>query len=84
MGIKQLYSHQAETADAVHSGSNVVLVTSTSSGKTLSYNPPILSRLYNHPEERALYIFPTKALANDQLDQIRRFGLTDGESFFPG
>lgn len=74
MGITQLYTHQAQTADAVHSGSNVVLVTSTSSGKTLSYNLPILSRLYNHPEERALYIFPTKALANDQLDQIRRFG----------
>lgn len=75
MGIKQLYSHQSEATEAVHSGSNVVLVTSTSSGKTLSYNLPVLSRLYNHPEERALYIFPTKALANDQLDQIRRFGM---------
>ncbi|UUZ84574.1 DEAD/DEAH box helicase [Paenibacillus sp. P26] len=75
MGIKQLYSHQAQTSDAVNCGSNIVLVTSTSSGKTLSYNLPILSRLYKHPEERALYIFPTKALANDQLDQIRRFGM---------
>lgn len=74
MEIIQLYSHQAEAAEAVQSGSSVVLVTSTSSGKTLSYNLPILSRLYNHPEDRALYIFPTKALANDQLDQIRRFG----------
>ncbi|TMV47041.1 DEAD/DEAH box helicase [Paenibacillus mesophilus] len=74
MGIKQLYIHQAQAADAVRSGSNVVLVTSTSSGKTLSYNLPIISYLYNHPTERALYIFPTKALANDQLDQIKRFG----------
>ncbi|REK76080.1 DEAD/DEAH box helicase [Paenibacillus paeoniae] len=74
MGIEQLYIHQAQAVDAVQSGSNVVLVTSTSSGKTLSYNLPILSHLYNHPIDRALYIFPTKALANDQLDQIKRFG----------
>ncbi|SDT09646.1 DEAD/DEAH box helicase domain-containing protein [Paenibacillaceae bacterium GAS479] len=76
MGINRLYIHQAQTTDAVQSGSNVVLVTSTSSGKTLSYNLPILSHLYRNPDERALYIFPTKALANDQLDQIKRFGIT--------
>jgi DEAD/DEAH box helicase domain-containing protein len=75
MEIKQLYSHQAQTSNAVNSGSNVVLVTSTSSGKTLSYNLPILSRLYSNPDERALYIFPTKALANDQLEQIKRFSM---------
>jgi DEAD/DEAH box helicase domain-containing protein len=74
MGIQQLYIHQAQAMEAVQSDSNVVLVTSTSSGKTLSYNLPILSHLYQHPDDRALYIFPTKALANDQLEQIKRFG----------
>lgn len=73
MGIKQLYIHQSQAANAAESGANVVLVTSTSSGKTLSYNLPVLSRLYQNPAERALYIFPTKALANDQLEQIKRF-----------
>ncbi|MHA6482853.1 DEAD/DEAH box helicase [Paenibacillus sp. strain BS8-2] len=74
MKIEQLYIHQAQAADAIEAGSNVVMVTSTSSGKTLSYNVPILSHLYGNPSDRALYIFPTKALANDQLDQIKRFG----------
>ncbi|MHA0855681.1 DEAD/DEAH box helicase [Paenibacillus sp. CMAA1364] len=74
MGINQLYVHQKQAAEAIQSGSNVVMVTSTSSGKTLSYNLPILSHLYHHPNDRALYLFPTKALANDQLDQIKRFG----------
>ncbi|WP_054939238.1 DEAD/DEAH box helicase [Paenibacillus ihuae] len=74
MGINQLYVHQAQTVEAVHRESNVVLVTSTSSGKTLSYNLPILSYLYDHPNDKALYLFPTKALANDQLDQLKRFG----------
>lgn len=74
MGIKQLYIHQAQAVEAVQSGANIVLVTSTSSGKTLSYNLPILSHLYRYPDDRALYLFPTKALANDQLDQIKRFG----------
>ncbi|MCA0757016.1 DEAD/DEAH box helicase [Paenibacillus sp. N4] len=75
MGIKQLYIHQAQAAEAVQEGANVVLVTSTSSGKTMSYNLPILSHLYHHSEDRALYLFPTKALANDQLDQIKRFSV---------
>lgn len=74
MGITQLYIHQAQTAEAVKAGRNVVLVTSTSSGKTMSYNLPVLSHLYNHPDKKALYIFPTKALANDQLEQMKRFG----------
>ncbi|WP_164821596.1 DEAD/DEAH box helicase [Paenibacillus koleovorans] len=73
MGISKLFLHQAQAAEAVQSGSNVVLVTSTSSGKTLSYNLPILSQLYANPSARALYVYPTKALANDQLDQMNRF-----------
>lgn len=75
MGISQLYIHQAQAAEAVDAGKNVVLSTSTSSGKTLSYNLPILSQLYKNPLQKALYIFPTKALANDQLEQIKRFSL---------
>lgn len=74
MGINQLYVHQELAVNAVHEESNVVLVTSTSSGKTLSYNLPILNYLYDHPDDKALYLFPTKALANDQLDQLKRFG----------
>jgi len=75
MGIQQLYLHQVKALEAIRRGENVVLVTSTSSGKTLSYNLPILEYLYQHPDKRALYIFPTKALANDQMAQIGRFNL---------
>lgn len=75
MGIHRLYQHQATALDAVRRGENVVLVTSTASGKTLSYNLPILEHLYNHPDRRALYIFPTKALTHDQMEQIGRFNV---------
>src|ERR1700746_887328 len=61
-GIKELYSHQAATAELVHSGKNVVVVTPTASGKTLCYNLPILNAILKSAENRALYLFPTKAL----------------------
>ena len=70
-GIAQLYSHQAEAIGHVLEGRNVVVVTPTASGKTLCYNLPVLNRLMEEPETRALYLFPTKALAMDQLHELQ-------------
>jgi len=69
-GIKELYSHQAATAELVQSGRNVVVVTPTASGKTLCYNLPVLNAVLENPDTRALYLFPTKALAQDQLAKL--------------
>jgi DEAD/DEAH box helicase domain-containing protein len=69
-GIHQLYSHQAAAAEAVHEGKNVVIVTPTASGKTLCYNLPVLHAILENPDSRALYLFPTKALAQDQLAEL--------------
>jgi len=69
-GIQQLYSHQAAAAEAVHAGKNVVVVTPTASGKTLCYNLPILNAILESSDSRALYLFPTKALAQDQLAEL--------------
>ncbi|MGB8459801.1 MAG: DEAD/DEAH box helicase [Candidatus Acidiferrum sp.] len=68
--IRQLYTHQAIAAEAVHEGKNVVVVTPTASGKTLCYNLPILNSILENPDTRALYLFPTKALAQDQLSEL--------------
>ncbi len=69
-GIRRLYSHQGDAVRAVHAGENVVIVTPTASGKTLCYNLPVLDRILKEPETRALYLFPTKALAQDQLSEL--------------
>src|SRR5712664_2029813 len=69
-GIRQLYSHQAAAAGAVHAGKNVVVVSPTASGKTLCYNLPILNAILESSDSRALYLFPTKALAQDQLAEL--------------
>lgn len=69
-GIKQLYSHQAHAMELVHQKKNVILVTPTASGKTLCYNIPVLQNILEEPETRAIYLFPTKALANDQMTEI--------------
>ncbi len=69
-GIYHLYTHQAEAIQAVLSGENVCVVTPTASGKTLCYNVPVLNSLFNDPEGRALYLFPTKALSQDQLKEL--------------
>ena len=69
-GIRQLYTHQAAAAEAVHAGKNVVIVTPTASGKTLCYNLPVLNAILENPDTRALYLFPTKALAQDQLAEL--------------
>jgi len=70
-GIERLYTHQARAAEAALRGDNVVVVTPTASGKTLCYNLPVLSRLLAEPAARALYLFPTKALAQDQVSELR-------------
>ncbi len=70
-GIQQLYSHQSEAFDHVQAGHNVVIVTPTASGKTLCYNLPVLNRLLSEPGARAMYLFPTKALAEDQLHEFQ-------------
>lgn len=65
-GIEQLYSHQTAALRALNQGHNTVVVTPTASGKTLCYNLPVLDHLLREPEGRAMYLFPTKALAQDQ------------------
>lgn len=69
-GITRLYTHQRQAFDALRSGHHVVVVTPTASGKTLCYNLPVLTRLIEDPEARAMYLFPTKALAEDQLHEF--------------
>src|SRR5258706_8896338 len=70
-GIHHLYSHQAEAFSPAASGRNVVVVTPTASGKTICYNLPVLNRLIADPGARAMYLFPTKALAEDQLQEFQ-------------
>jgi DEAD/DEAH box helicase domain-containing protein len=70
-GIEKLYFHQAEAFRLIEAGKNVVVVTPTASGKTLCYNLPVLNRLIAEPEARAMYLFPTKALAEDQLHELQ-------------
>src|SRR6266478_1194847 len=69
-GIVNLYTHQADAYEAVRRGRHLVVVTPTASGKTLCFNLPVLQRLLENPEKRALYLYPTKALAQDQLAEL--------------
>jgi len=71
LGIERLYTHQAEAINAVRSGQHVMVATGTASGKSLCYTVPVLESVLERPESRALYIFPTKALAQDQLRMLR-------------
>src|SRR6266705_461198 len=75
-GVPQLYSHQARAFEAVAKGENLVVVTPTASGKTLCYNLPVLQALVQQPESRVLYLFPTKALAQDQLAELMELAKT--------
>jgi len=72
-GIQRLYTHQAAAVNAAREGDSLVVVTSTASGKTLCYNVPVLEALLEDPTTRALYLFPTKALAQDQLKTLKRY-----------
>jgi DEAD/DEAH box helicase domain-containing protein len=69
-GINQLYTHQAQAFAHVLGGRNVVTITPTASGKTLCYNAPVLNAILQDQSTRALYLFPTKALAQDQLAEL--------------
>src|SRR5918996_1629582 len=70
-GVEALYTHQAQAIEAALAGRNVCVVTPTASGKTLCYNLPVLDAVAKDPAARALYLFPTKALAADQLVELR-------------
>ena len=69
-GITSLYSHQAEAVEAAHAGEDIVVVTPTASGKTLCYTLPVLQALAEDPSARALFLFPTKALGQDQVAEF--------------
>lgn len=72
LGVEQLYTHQAQAIDLVREGKNVTVVTGTASGKSLCYNVPVLESVLSDAQTRALYLFPTKALAQDQLKVLKR------------
>jgi DEAD/DEAH box helicase domain-containing protein len=72
-GIAALYTHQASAWENVRAGKHIVVVTGTASGKTLCYNLPVLDRALRDPDARALYLFPTKALAQDQVANLKSF-----------
>jgi len=69
-GIQGFYTHQAAAVEHALARHNVVITTPTASGKTLCYNAPVLSAVLRDPSTRALYLFPTKALAQDQLAEL--------------
>ena len=69
-GIERLYTHQAEAIEAIHAGEDVVVVTPTASGKTLCYALPALQAIADDPASRALFLFPTKALGQDQVAEF--------------
>lgn len=69
-GISRLYTHQKSSYDQIIQGRSIVAVTPTASGKTLCYNLPVLQSIIDDPNARALYMFPTKALAQDQKSEI--------------
>jgi DEAD/DEAH box helicase domain-containing protein len=87
-GIERLYTHQAEAVDAVHSGEDIVVVTPTASGKTLCYALPVLQAIADDPAARALFLFPTKALGQDQVAEFAELskaaGLTVSAATYDG
>ncbi len=79
LGLLPLYSHQARAIDALQHGRNIIVATSTASGKSLCYHVPVLESLRARRAARALYVFPSKALAQDQLRKLQELG-----GFLPG
>lgn len=69
-GVRRLYSHQASAITAVNEGGSVVVVTPTASGKTMCYNVPVLNAILKDEASRALFLFPTKALSQDQTSEL--------------
>lgn len=90
LGMDRFYTHQAEAINAVREGGNVIVATSTASGKTLCYNLPVLEAIVANWRTKAIYLFPTKALAQDQLRSLHelvsaglgdiRYGTYDGDT----
>src|SRR3954452_881596 len=74
-GVGALYGHQAEAWEAAARGEHLIVTTGTASGKTLAFNLPVLDALARDPKQRALYLYPTKALAQDQLRSLGPFRL---------
>src|SRR5918998_5773038 len=75
MGASRLYSHQLEAYERVRRGENVVVATATASGKSLCYKIPAFQNALGKATRRAVFLYPTKALAQDQLGKIKGFGL---------
>ena len=71
LGIKKLYRHQIDAMERIRNGQHTVVATPTASGKTLIYNLPVIETLLDDPDGHALYLFPLKALARDQLESVR-------------
>lgn len=71
-GINALYTHQAAVLERVHEGRNVVVVTPTASGKTFCYTLPVLHNILNDPGARSIFLYPTKALARDQMEEMNK------------
>jgi DEAD/DEAH box helicase domain-containing protein len=69
-GMTKLYSHQGQAFNAIRNGKNILVATPTASGKSLCYNLPVMQTLLEEPEARALYLFPTKALSQDQQSEL--------------
>lgn len=78
-GIGRLYSHQGQAVEAVLDGKSTVVVTPTASGKTLCYNLPVIDMILKNPQSRALYLFPTKALSQDQVSELHEIITSLGE-----
>ncbi len=86
-GVRQLYTHQVSSVEAARAGCDLVVVTGTASGKTLCYHIPVLETCLAVPPARALYLFPTKALAQDQLKgllQMLSFSQAAADRIVPG
>src|ERR671921_1131868 len=75
MGASRLYAHQLEAYERVRLGENVVVATATASGKSLCYKIPAFQNTLGRASRRAIFLYPTKALAQDQLGKIEAFGL---------
>jgi DEAD/DEAH box helicase domain-containing protein len=72
-GIEKLYTHQVQSIENVRGNKHIVVVTGTASGKTICYNVPVLETILHDPDACALYLYPTKALAQDQLRTLHRY-----------
>lgn len=80
----KLYKHQCDAIDALSCGKNIIITTPTASGKTLAYNIPIFERLYKDKSATALFLYPTKALSNDQLKVMKELEKLSGIEVNPG